>query len=317
MEYTTLGASGLHVSRPCLGAMMFGHSAKAPTDEQDSRRIIDAFLEAGGNFIDTANVYVSGESEEVVGRAIKVRRDQVVLATKGFGPIGEGPNTTGLGRKYLVSALEASLRRLDTDYVDLYQCHRPDPDTPIGETMATLHGFVQSGKVRYIGCSNWTGSQIVEAQWAARDLGGTPFISLQPRYSLNARRIEEDILPTCLRHGVGTMVYSPLGGGVLTGKYKKGQTPPADSRVGRGGLWARMLDDQSIDLADEVGKVAAEVGATHTAVALAWVLSRRGVTSVIIGPRTFEQYQQNMEGFDLELEPELVKRLSDASRWAR
>lgn len=316
MDYTTLGASGLHVSRPCLGAMMFGHSTKAPTSEADSRRIIDAFLDAGGNFIDTANVYVSGESEEVVGRAIKSRRDDVVLATKGFGPIGEGPNTTGLGRKYLIQALEASLRRLGTDYVDLYQCHRPDPETPVVETMATLHGFVVSGQVRYIGCSNWTGSQIVEAQWAARELGGTPFISLQPRYSLNARRIEEDILPTCQRHGLGTMIYSPLGGGVLTGKYKKGETAPADSRVGRGGLWARMLDDQSLDLADEVGKVAAEVGASHTAVALAWVLARRGVTSVIIGPRTFEQYEQNMEGFDLVLDPELIKRLSDASRWA-
>jgi aryl-alcohol dehydrogenase-like predicted oxidoreductase len=297
--------------------MMFGHSTTAPTSETDSRRIIDAFLDAGGNFIDTANVYVSGESEEVVGRAIKSRRDHVVLATKGFGPIGEGPNTTGLGRKYLIQALEASLRRLGTDYVDLYQCHRPDPETPVAETMATLHRFVVSGQVRYIGCSNWTGSQIVEAQWAARELGSTPFISLQPRYSLNARRIEEDILPTCQRHGLGTMVYSPLGGGVLTGKYKKGQTAPTDSRVGRGGLWARMLDDQSLDLADEVGKVAAEVGASHTAVALAWVLARRGVTSVIIGPRTFEQYEQNMEGFDLVLAPELIKRLSDASRWAR
>jgi aryl-alcohol dehydrogenase-like predicted oxidoreductase len=317
MEYTTLGASGLHVSRPCLGTMMFGHSSQAPTDEQESRRIIDAFLVAGGNFIDTANIYTGGESEEVVGRAIAARRDDVVLATKGYGPIGNGPNTTGLGRKYLTRALEASLRRLDTEYIDLYQCHAPDPDTPIAETMATLHGFVQSGKVRYIGCSNWTGSQIVAAQWAAQQMGITPFISLQPRYSLNARRIEEDILPACQRHGLGTMIYSPLGGGVLTGKYKAGEPPPADSRAGRGGLWARMLDDQSIELAEQVAKVAAEIGATPAAVALAWVRSRRGVTSVIIGPRTFEQYEQNMAGFDLELDPALAKRLSDASRWAR
>jgi aryl-alcohol dehydrogenase-like predicted oxidoreductase len=317
VEYVTLGHSGLQVSRPCLGAMMFGHSDKAPTDETESRRIIDAFIGAGGNFIDTANVYVAGESEEVVGRAIKRRRDDVVLATKGFGAIGQGANTTGLGRKYLYRAVEASLRRLDTDYIDLYQCHRPDPDTPVAETMATLHGFVQAGKVRYIGCSNWTGSQIVEAQWAAQELSATPFISLQPPYSLNARRIEEDILPTVQRHGLGAMVYSPLGGGVLTGKYKKGETPPAGSRVGRGGLWARMLDDQSLDLAEEVAKVAAEVGATPTAVALAWVLSRRGVTSVIIGPRTLDQYEENMEGFDLHLDPTSIKRLSDASRWAR
>jgi aryl-alcohol dehydrogenase-like predicted oxidoreductase len=241
----------------------------------------------------------------------------VVLATKGYGPIGQGPNSTGLGRKYLTSALEASLRRLGTDYVDLYQCHRPDPDTPVRETMATLHGFVQAGKVRYIGCSNWTGSQIVEAQWAARELGSTPFISLQPRYSMNARRIEEDILPTCQRQGLGTMIYSPLGGGVLTGKYKPGEAPPEGSRAARGGWWARMLDEQSVELAVEVGKVAAEIGATSTAVALAWVLSRRGVTSVIIGPRTFEQYEQNIAGFDLQLDPAVIKRLGDASRWAR
>jgi aryl-alcohol dehydrogenase-like predicted oxidoreductase len=317
MEYTTLGASGLQVSRPCLGTMMFGHSPVAPTSEPDSRRIIDAYLEAGGNFIDTANIYTGGESEEVVGRAIKDRRDDVVLATKGYGPIGTGPNTMGLSRKYLTRALEASLRRLGTDYIDLYQCHRPDPGTPVSETMATLHGFVQSGKVRYLGCSNWSGSQIVEAQWAARDLGGTPFISLQPRYSLNARRIEDDILPACQRQGLGTMIYSPLGGGVLTGKYKPGQPAPEGSRAARGGLWTRMLDDQSVELAVEVGKVAAEIGATPAAVALAWVLSRRGVTTVIIGPRTFEQYEQNMAGFDLALDPALIKRLSDASRWAR
>jgi aryl-alcohol dehydrogenase-like predicted oxidoreductase len=316
MEHVNLGRSGLRVSRQCLGAMMFGHS-KSPTSEEESRRIVDAFLDTGANFIDTANVYNAGESEEVVGRAIHAKREQVVLATKGFGAIGEGPNESGLGRKYLTRALDDSLRRLGTDYIDLYQCHRADPDTPIEETMATLHGFVESGKVRYIGCSNWTGSQMVEAQWAAEKLGATPFVSLQPRYSLNARQIENDILPTAQRHGIGTMIYSPLGGGVLTGKYKRGETPPDGSRVTRGGFWAGMLDEQSLDLADEVGKVAAELGVTPTAVAIAWVLARRGVTAVIIGPRTFEQYEQNMEGFDLRLDPAMVKRLSDASRWAR
>ena len=317
MEYLTLGQSGLHVSRACLGAMMFGHSATAPCNEDEARRIIDGFLADGGNFIDTANRYTGGESEEVVGRAIKAQRDEVVLATKGFMPIGEGPNDRGLGRKYLTRALEDSLRRLGTDYVDVYQCHGPDADTPIEETMATLHGFVQSGKVRYIGCSNWTGSQIVEAQWAAERIAGSPLVSLQPPYSLVSRGIEADVLPTCQRQGLGTMIYSPLGGGVLTGKYKRGEEPPADSRFGRGGIWGRMLNDQSLDTADQVGKVAAELGATPTAVAIAWVLARRGVTSVIIGPRTFDQFQQNMEGFDLLLDPAVVKRLSDATRWAR
>jgi aryl-alcohol dehydrogenase-like predicted oxidoreductase len=317
MQYVTLGRSGLHVSRACLGAMMFGHSATAPCSEEESRRIIDAFLDAGGNFVDTANRYTGGESEEVVGRALRSRRDDVVLATKGFMPIGEGPNDRGLGRKYLVRALEDSLRRLGTDYVDVYQCHVPDPVTPIEETMATLHGFVQSGKVRYLGCSNFTGSQIVDAQWAAARVGGTPFVSLQPRYSLTDRHIEEDVLPACERHGLGTMIYSPLGGGVLTGKYHRGEQPPADSRAARGGPWTNMLDDRTLDAAEEVGKVAAEVGATPTAVALAWVLARRGVTSVIIGPRTFGQYEENIEGFDLTLDPAMVKRLSDATRWAR
>jgi aryl-alcohol dehydrogenase-like predicted oxidoreductase len=317
MEYLTLGQSGLHVSRACLGAMMFGHSATAPCNEDEARRIIDGFLGDGGNFIDTANRYTGGESEEVVGRAIKAKRDEVVLATKGFMPIGEGPNDRGLGRKYLTRALEDSLRRLGTDYVDVYQCHGPDADTPIEETMATLHGFVQSGKVRYIGCSNWTGSQIVEAQWAAERISGSPLISLQPPYSLVSRGIEGDVLPTCQRQGLGTMIYSPLGGGVLTGKYKRGEDPPADSRFARGAMWGRMLNEQSLDAADEVGKVAAELGTTPTAVAIAWVLARRGVTSVIIGPRTFDQFEQNMEGFDLLLDPALVKRLSDATRWAR
>jgi aryl-alcohol dehydrogenase-like predicted oxidoreductase len=296
---------------------MFGHRPDAPCSEVEARRIIDAFLDGGNNFIDTANMYTDGQSEEVVGRAIKSKRDDVVLATKGFMPIGDGPNDRGLGRKYLTRALDASLRRLDTDYVDLYQCHAADDETPIEETMATLHGFVVSGKVRYLGCSNWTGSQIVEAQWAAARAHTTPLVSLQPRYSLTARRIEEDVLAACQRQGLGTMVYSPLGGGVLTGKYRKGEAPPADSRASRRGWADRMLDDQSLDTAEVVGKVAAELGVTSTAVAIAWVLARRGVTAAIIGPRTFEQYEQNMEGFDLELEPAVVKRLSDASRWAR
>jgi len=317
MEYLTLGRSGLHVSRACLGSMMFGHSTTAPCNEDEARRIIDGFLGGGSNFIDTANGYTGGESEEAVGRAIKAKRDEVVLATKGFMPIGEGPNDRGLGRKYLTRALEESLRRLGTDYIDLYQCHRPDADTPIEETMATLHGFVQSGKVRYIGCSNWTGSQIVEAQWAAQRIAGSPLVSLQPPYSLVSRKIEEDVLPTCQRQGLGTMIYSPLGGGVLTGKYRRGEEPPADSRFGRGAMWGRMLNDQNLDAADELGKVAAELGATPTAVGIAWVLSRRGVTSVIIGPRTFDQFQQNMAGFDLRLDQAVVKRLSDATRWAR
>lgn len=325
MDYVTLGRSGLKVSRACLGAMNFG-TESAPCDEAEARRIIDAFLDAGHNFIDTANVYTGGQSEEVVGRALKGRRDSVVLATKGRGPQGPGPNDVGLSRVHLTRALEASLRRLGTDYVDLYQCHQPDPDTPIEETMATLDGFVRSGKVRYIGCSNFTGSQIVEAQWAAQRINGAPFVSLQPRYSLIARDIETDVLPAATRQGLGAIVYSPLGGGFLTGKYQRGEEPAPDTRLGRrmgaaqaagrpGNPWAAAtLTDRNFEILDEVAKVAAELGTSTTAVSLAWLLGRRGVTSVIIGPRTLGQLEENLPGIGLELTPEMVSRLNDVSR---
>jgi aryl-alcohol dehydrogenase-like predicted oxidoreductase len=315
VEYRTLGRSGLKVSRACLGAMNFGTSPAAPCSEQEARRIIDAFLGAGNNFIDTANVYTAGQSEEIVGRAVKGRRDQVVIATKGRGPQGQGPNDIGLSRLHLMRALDASLKRLDLDYVDLYQVHFPDADTPIEETMDTLAGFVRAGKVRYIGCSNFSGSQIVEAQWAASRQNGVPFISLQPRYSLIAREIENDVLPACGRHGLGTLVYSPLGGGLLTGKYREGQAPAADTRYGRNAAWAGgVLNQRNFTIVDEVKEVARELGTTPGAVALAWVLSRNNVTCAIIGPRTLEQLNDNLAGIELKLPAETIKRLSDASR---
>ena len=316
MDYLKLGNSGLKVSRACLGAMNFGTSPEAPCNEEEARRVIDAFLDGGHNFIDTANVYTGGQSEQIVGRAVAGKRDSVVIATKGRGPQGPGPNDSGTSRVHLTRALEASLKRLGTDYVDVYQVHSWDPDTPIEETMDTLDSFVRSGKVRYIGCSNFTGSQIVEAQWAAARNHGTPFISLQPRYSLIARDIEGDVLPAAQRHGLGTMIYSPLGGGVLTGKYERGEEPAAGTRLARrGGAMASMtLTDRNFDIVDEVCKVAADVGSTATAVSLAWLLGRRGVTSLIIGPRTQEQLQENLVGFDLTLPDEAVSRLSDVSR---
>jgi aryl-alcohol dehydrogenase-like predicted oxidoreductase len=317
MDYVTMGRSGLKVSRACLGAMNFGTDG-APCDEAEARRVIDAFLDGGNNFIDTANVYTGGQSEQVVGRAIKAKRDSVVLATKARGPQGRGPNDAGLSRVHLTRALEASLRRLDTDYVDLYQCHAWDADTPIDETMATLDNFIRSGKVRYIGCSNFSGSQIVEAQWAAQRVGGASFVSLQPRYSLVARDIEAEILPTCERQGLGTLVYSPLGGGVLTGKYRRGEDPAPDSRYGRDPrrleMASQVLSERNLDIAEAVGKVAAELGETPTAVALAWVLGRRGVTSVIIGPRSLSQYEENEAGFRVVLDRETTHRLNEVSR---
>jgi aryl-alcohol dehydrogenase-like predicted oxidoreductase len=321
MSFVTLGRSGLKVSRTCLGTMTFGNMEWG-TDEAESGRIVDAFVDAGHNFIDTADVYNAGVSEEIVGRAIAKRRSDVVLATKGYNGMGTGPNDRGSSRAHLTRALEASLRRLGTDYVDLYQLHSWDHDTPIEESMAALDDFVRAGKVRYIGCSNFYGSQLVEAQWAAQRVGGTPLVSLQPQYSLIWRDIELDILPTATRHGMGVIVWSPLGGGMLTGKYAKGGQLPAEGRLSQGsdmhaeGMRMLTLTDRNFEIVAEVDKVATELGSTATAVSLAWLLGRPGVTSVIIGPRTVEQLEQNLAGFDLELPVESAKRLSKISRMA-
>ena len=321
-DHTTLGNSGLKVSCLCLGAMNFGNEAWG-CDEPTSAKIIDAFLAAGHNFVDTANTYAGGRSEEIVGRAIAARRDEVVLATKGYSPEGSGPNEWGNSRENLTRSLENSLRRLGTDYVDLYQCHNWDWTTPVEETMATLDGFVRSGKVRYLGCSNWQGSQIVEGQWAAQRNNGTPMVSLQPQYSLLVRDIERDILPTARRHGLGVIVWSPLAGGVLTGKYTRDDIP-ADSRLGKASQdnWERMrkamLNERNFEIVDEVGTVAEQLGTTHATVAVAWTLQQRGVTSAIIGPRNVEQLEDNLAAGSLDLPAEIAKQLDRASRspWA-
>ncbi|MGH9017547.1 MAG: aldo/keto reductase [Acidimicrobiales bacterium] len=319
MDMVTLGRSGLKVSRACLGTMTFGNTAWG-TDEAESKKIVGAFLDAGHNFIDTADVYNSGVSEEIVGRCIGHRRDAVALATKGYNVMGPGPNDRGSSRAHLTRALEDSLRRLGTEYVDLYQLHNWDHGTPIEESMATLHDFVTAGKVRYIGCSNFFASQMVEAQWAAARVGATPLVSLQPQYSLIWRDIELDILPTAARHGMGVIVWSPLGGGMLTGKYAKGAVTDVDGRLSRGhgveaeGMRALTMTDRNFAIVSEVTAVAGELGSTPTAVSLAWLLGRPGVTSVIIGPRTAGQLGQNMEGFDLDLPSEAGKRLSRISR---
>jgi aryl-alcohol dehydrogenase-like predicted oxidoreductase len=325
MDYLTLGRSGLKVSRACLGGMGFGTADSPPwCGEPEARRIIDAFLGAGGNLIDTANVYTAGQSEEVVGRAIADRRDKVVLATKARGAVGAGPNDSGLSRLHLTRALDASLKRLGTDYIDLYQLHAFDPDTPLEETMATFADFVRAGKVRYLGCSNFTACQIVEAQWAADRVGGVPLVSLQPRYSLISREIEAEVLPTAQRHGLGTVIYGALAGGVLSGKYRRGETPPPDTRYGgsmgqRGApamaaQAARALRDRNLAIAEAVTDIAAEIGAVPCAVASAWCLTRRGITSVIVGARTLQQLEEYLTGFDLTLPDEALRRLSDVSR---
>lgn len=322
MDYTALGRSGLKVSRATLGTMNFDTGPGARCDEPDARRIIDAYLDAGGNVIDTADIYTGGHSEEIVGRAIAAKRDAVVLATKGANPQGPGPNDRGLSRIHLTRALEASLRRLRTDFIDLYQCHNCYDGTPIEETMSTLDGFVRSGKVRYIGCSNYTAGQIIESQWASQRLGATAFVSLQPNYSLLAREIEAEILPTCARHGLGILTYGPLASGVLAGRYRRGVEPEAGSRMQHwlnfpnpaAAQWARrMLEDRNFDIADQVTHAAEELETTPTAVAIAWTTRRPGISSVIIGPRTMRQLQDNLQGLALELPVDLCARLNTVS----
>ncbi len=314
-DFVTLGRSGLKVSRLCLGTMNFGNEQWG-CDEPTSAKIIDAFLEAGHNFLDTANVYAGGRSEEIVGRAIAARRDEVVLATKGFNPDGPGPNNWGNSRANLTRSLEHSLERLGTDYVDLYQCHAWDSTTPIEETMDVLDGFVRSGKVRYIGCSNWLASQIVEAQ----HVGKTPLVSLQPQYSLVVRDIEIDILPTCIRHGLGSIVWSPLAGGLLSGKHKR-DAAAADSRYGKvneGDIWEMLkrslFTEKNFSIVDKVGEVAERLGTSHTAVAIAWTIAQPGVTSSIIGPRTVEQLEDNLAATAVTLDANTLKELDRVSR---
>ncbi len=309
----------MKVSRACLGTMTFGNTEWG-TDEPESQRIVDAFIDAGHNFVDTADVYNAGASEEIVGRAIASKRDEVVLATKGYNAMGSGSNDRGSSRAHLTRALESSLRRLGTDYVDLYQLHNWDHDTPIEESMAALDGFVRSGKVRYIGCSNFYGSQVVEAQWAADRHQGTSLVSLQPQYSLIWRDIELDILPTAIRQGMGVIVWSPLGGGMLTGKYVKRDDLPPDGRLSKGsdmeaeGMRMLTLTERNFEIVAEVKKVASDLQTTPTAVSLAWLLNRPGITSIIIGPRTVDQLNQNLVGFELALTEDAAKGLSKVSR---
>jgi aryl-alcohol dehydrogenase-like predicted oxidoreductase len=320
VDFVLLGRSGLKVSRVCLGTANFGGSWGVGVDEAGARPIIDAFLDAGHNFIDTANNYQDGQAEEIVGRAVRGRRDAVVIATKAFMPQGSGPNDGGLSRAHLTRALEASLRRLDTDYVDVYQCHKWDKDTPIEETLDTLNSFVRAGKVRYLGGSNFTASQLVEAQWAAARVSGTPLVSVQSQYSLLRRDIEAEIVPVCARHGLGVLAWSPLGGGILAGRYLRGVQP--DTRMGRliaskapgTRQWVGdQLSERSLTIAAVVAEAARSLDTSSAAVALAWVRERAGITSVLIGPRTLAQYEENLAGFGLCLPEEWVARLDQVS----
>jgi len=312
-----LGRSGLLVSPLCLGAMNFGNE-QFGCDEATSIGIIDAYLGAGHNFIDTANVYSGTKSESIVGKAVKGKRDSVVIATKAASPLGPGPFDGGTSRKHLMRAVDDSLRRLDTDYIDLYQMHRYDENTPLEETLSTLNDLVRVGKVRYIGVSNWRASDIAAAATLTNAKGWEPLVSLQPQYSILARDIEVEIVPVCQKFGLGIIPWSPLGGGMLTGKYKPGEEPSEGTRFAAPGpfqqIWRRRaMSDRNHSIVSVVLEEAQKLNVTPIALSLAWNLSRPGVVAPIIGPKSVQQLQDNLAALDVDLPAETIRRIDEAS----
>jgi aryl-alcohol dehydrogenase-like predicted oxidoreductase len=307
MQYRPLGRTGIKVSPYCLGAMMFGGIGNP--DHDDCIRIVHKALDAGINFIDTADRYSAGESEVVVGKALKGRRDNVVLATKVFGPMGSDPNQQGASRRWITRAVEDSLRRLQTDYIDLYQIHRPSPETDIEETLSALTDLMRAGKVRAVGSSTFPVSEIVEAQWVAERRGLARFRTEQPPYSILDRGIERDMLPTCQRYGMGVMVWSPLSKGMLTGRYRKGQPLPDSLRVKY--FPKQMSDERSLDAIEELTALAQEANLSLTHMAMAFVMAHPGVTSAILGPRTMGHLDDLLAGADVHLGDEILNRIDE------
>ena len=314
MDYRPLGRTGVQVSKLCLGTMMFG--AWGNTDHDDSIRIIHAALDAGVNFVDTADVYSAGESEEIVGKALKGRRDDVVLATKFWAPMGEDPNQRGVSRRWIIGEVENSLRRLGTDRIDLYQMHRPDRDTDIDETLGALTDLVQQGKVRYIGSSSFSAGEIVEAQWTARDQRLERFRTEQPPYSLLVRGIELDVLPTAQRHGMGILTYSPLAGGWLSGSWTAESSPTSPARQRLAARFDMSLADnqRKLEAVEQLAKVADDAGVSLIELAIAFVVNHPAVTSAIIGPRTMEQLDSQLPAADVALDAAVLDRIDEIVR---
>jgi aryl-alcohol dehydrogenase-like predicted oxidoreductase len=304
MNYRTLGRTGIRVSPYALGTMMFG--AMGNTDHDESVRIIHRALDAGINFIDTADVYSSGESEVIVGKALKGRRDDVVLATKANFPMGDDPNHRGNSRRWLTRAVEDSLRRLQTDHLDLYQIHRPDPDVDIEETLSALTDLIRSGKVRTIGTSTFPAAEIVEAQWVAEDRGLQRFRTEQPPYSIINRSIERDVLPVTQRYGMGTLVWSPLAQGLLTGRIRKGR-PNETHRSAS--MPVHFDHDGKLAVVEQLVALAEQAGLRMTHMAMAFAVSHPAVTSAIIGPRTMDQLDDLLAGADVTLDDDLLDQI--------
>lgn len=298
MEYRQFGRTGLRVSPICLGCMTFGREI----DEAASRTIIQRALEAGINFFDTADVYGRGASEEIVGRALHEARGRVVLATKFYGPMGQGPNDRGGSRYHVMDAAEASLRRLQTDHIDLYQMHHFDPETPLDETLRALDDLVRAGKVRYIGCSNFAAWQIAKAFWVSDRDRLARFVSVQPRYSLVFREPEIDLLPMCASEGLAVIPYSPLAGGFLTGKYKPGAPPPADTRLTTAPWYQDVyIKDKNFRVVEALEQYAQTRGVPKEQLAIAWVMSQPEVTAPIVGARTVQQLETALAACELKM----------------
>ena len=312
MEYRALGRTGVSVSPLCLGAMMFG--AWGNTDHDESIRIIHRALDAGINFVDTADVYSRGESEEIVGKALAGRRDTVVLATKVHGRMGDDPNQYGNSRRWILQEVDNSLRRLRTDSIDLYQIHRPEPDTDIDETLGALTDLVRAGKIRYFGSSTFPAHEIVEAQWVAQRRGRERFVCEQPPYSILVRGIERDVLPVCARYGMGVLSWSPLAGGWLSGRYRKGEEPPQSTRAQR---IPKRFDlslpenQRKLEVADRLAQLADEAELSLVHLAIAFVLRHPAISSAIIGPRTMEQLESQLGAAEVSLSDDLLDAIDD------
>lgn len=310
MEHRVLGRTGVRVSPLCLGAMMFGEWGNP--DHGDSIRVVHRALDAGINFVDTADVYSGGESELIVGKALRGRRDDVVLATKVHGAMGDDPNRQGNSRRWITKAVDESLRRLGTDWIDLYQVHRPEAETDVDETLGALTDLVRAGKIRMFGSSTFPAWQIVEAQWAAERRGRERFVCEQPPYSMLVRAVERDVLPVCERYGMGVIPWSPLAGGWLSGRYRKGQEPPRSTRAGR---IPRRFDlslpenQRKLEAADALARLAEEAGLSLIHMALAFVIHHPAVTAAIIGPRTIEQLESQLGAVGATLDGELLDRI--------
>lgn len=323
MEYTYLGDTGLEVSRLCLGCANFGSGTAlggdtwewTNDDEQQSRAVIERAIDAGVTVIDTANFYSQGESEEIVGRAIEGRRDELVLATKVGSPMGERPNARGLSRKHVLEQAERSLERLGTDYIDLYQVHLWDDDTPVAETLSALDYLVDEGKVRYVGASNYAGWQLMKAIHVSDREGYERFVSMQPRYNLVARSVEHDLLPACEDRGVGVVTYSPLAAGFFAGVYDRDSPPEPDSRLAA--HWQWLDTPEHWETFDRVAELAERKSATTVQVATAWVLHRDPVTAPIIGPADVDELEEYLGALEVSLTDDEMEYLEAPVEEAR